>query len=128
MKGGFGTTSYITFLAPAIAPYAIRLTLQKSDMHLAMGLMLFMFIAAMLIVLGWILVLPVVDRRAGRRRSGGHTTPEHSRPNHTDNGGQRHDRQFDHRQQHDRTSGERRDGGVDQQTAQLVGAYITTIA
>ena len=53
--GGMTTLSsfrgaYLAFLAPAIAPYAIRLTLQKSDMHLAMGLMLFMFIAAMLII------------------------------------------------------------------------------
>jgi diguanylate cyclase (GGDEF)-like protein/PAS domain S-box-containing protein len=53
--GGMTTLSsfrgaFLAFLAPAIAPYAIRLTLQKSDMHLAMGLMLFMFIAAMLII------------------------------------------------------------------------------
>ena len=53
--GGMTTLSsyrgaYLAFLSPAIAPYAIRLMLQKSDMHLAMGLMLFMFIAAMLII------------------------------------------------------------------------------
>ena len=53
--GGMTTLSsfrgaYLAFLAPAIAPYAIRLTLQKSDMHLAMGLMLFMFIVMMFII------------------------------------------------------------------------------
>jgi PAS domain S-box-containing protein len=53
--GGMSTLSsfrgaYLAFLAPAIAPYAIRLTLQEGEAHLAMGLMLFMFIAAMLII------------------------------------------------------------------------------
>ena len=53
--GGMTTLSsyrwaYLAFLAPAIAPYAIRLTLQKGEMYLAMGSMLFMFIAAMLII------------------------------------------------------------------------------
>ncbi len=42
--------AYLAFLAPAIAPYAIRLTLQKGEMYLAMGLMLFMFISMMFII------------------------------------------------------------------------------
>ncbi len=53
--GGMTTLSsfrgaYLAFLVPAITPYAIRLTLEKSDMHLAMGLMLFMFIVMMLVI------------------------------------------------------------------------------
>ncbi len=42
--------AYLAFLGPAIAPYAIKLTLQKGEMYLAMGLMLFMFIAMMFII------------------------------------------------------------------------------
>ena len=42
--------AYLAFLAPAIAPYAIRLTLQTGEMYLAMGLMLFMFIATMFVI------------------------------------------------------------------------------
>jgi diguanylate cyclase (GGDEF)-like protein/PAS domain S-box-containing protein len=42
--------AYLAFLGPAIAPYAIRLTLQKGEMYLAMGLMLFMFISMMFII------------------------------------------------------------------------------
>jgi diguanylate cyclase (GGDEF)-like protein/PAS domain S-box-containing protein len=42
--------AYLAFLAPAIAPYAIRLTLHKGEMYLAMGLMLFMFISMMFII------------------------------------------------------------------------------
>ncbi len=42
--------AYLAFLAPAIAPYAIRLTLQKGEMYLAMGVMLFMFISMMFII------------------------------------------------------------------------------
>ena len=53
--GGMTTLSsyrgaYLAFLAPAIAPYAIRFTVQQGDMHIAMGLMLFMFICMMLII------------------------------------------------------------------------------
>jgi diguanylate cyclase (GGDEF)-like protein/PAS domain S-box-containing protein len=53
--GGMTTLSsyrgaYFAFLAPAIAPYAIRLAVQQSDMHIAMGLMLVMFICMMLII------------------------------------------------------------------------------
>ena len=53
--GGMTTLSsyrgaYLAFLTPAIAPYAIRLTVQQSDMHIAMGLMLFTFICMMLII------------------------------------------------------------------------------
>jgi diguanylate cyclase (GGDEF)-like protein/PAS domain S-box-containing protein len=42
--------AYLAFLAPAIAPYAVRLTLQKGEMYLAMGSMLFMFICMMCII------------------------------------------------------------------------------
>jgi len=42
--------AYLAFLGPAIAPYAIRLTLQKGEMYLAMGSMLFMFICMMFII------------------------------------------------------------------------------
>ena len=53
--GGMTTLSsyrgaYLAFLTPAIAPYAIRLASHQSDMHIAMGLMLFMFICMMLII------------------------------------------------------------------------------
>ena len=53
--GGMTTLSsyrgaYLAFLTPAIAPYAIRLVSRQSDMHIAMGLMLFMFICMMLII------------------------------------------------------------------------------
>jgi len=42
--------AYLAFLGPAIAPYAITLTLQEGETHLAMGLMLFMFISMMFII------------------------------------------------------------------------------